>query len=464
MYGTAGRDADIPSIRSSRLNSPGGLIITTWLVFLLSYALVPISFKRQISLMTYGYLLACLTAFLIGARRGKPANGYVSAGPGFMKDSSGSVAIERAILCSAILGMAGTVFVGIDKVLMGEMDLVQGLGNLRFQLGAEYDPFKTRSPLLWMGTLTYSFSNVSAVLYALCADKVSRRTGLMAGIASFCPLVIAIVYAGRSLELILLLSLFGACLVRYQCGSRFFPKAALFRWMMAVHLILLCVGTIYIFSSRSTAIKDSNASSTLHRYLDVFDATLSPEVEQAVNQDTMTGDFTANLLMLVIYMESPFNELDYLLVDNADAGPFWGRYQVWPLEKSIQMVLGPQRAPELVDLSIHRTGLYFTFWGAVYLDAGVWLGPILAGCVGLLCGYAYRRAIFGGSWVGKLFLPLIYSGIVLTPAHSLFAFGNTWQIIFCSALVSLYLWSRKSTDPGRQDSGRQGSRVTVSGA
>jgi hypothetical protein len=433
------------------------LTITIWLVFLLSYVLVPISFKRQISLMTYGYLLACLTAFVIGARRRKSANGCIAA-----ESSSDFWAIERSILYSAILGMAGTVLVGIDKVLIGEIDLVQGLGNLRLQLGAEYDPFKARSPLLWMGTLTYSFSNVSAVLYTLYADKVSRRTGLMVCIASFCPLVVAIVYAGRSLELILFLSLLGACLVRYQCGSSFFPKAAMFRWVLAVHVILLCVGTIHVFSSRSAAVKDASESRTLHRHLDRFDATLSPGVEQVVNQDTMTGDLIANLLMLVVYIESPFHELDYLLVDNADAGPFWGRYQVWPLEKVIQIVLGPQRAPELVDLSIHRTGLYFTFWGAVYLDAGLWLGPILAGCVGLLCGYAYRRAIFGSSWVGKLFLPLIYSGIVLTPAHSLFAFGNTWQIIFCSGLVSVYLWSRKSTDPGRQDPGRQWSRVTAS--
>jgi hypothetical protein len=416
-------------------------MMSVWASYLLFYFLSPIKYNRIFSGETIAFLASCLLFFVIGTAFGRKR----VTGPNsqVVEDYH----IDRMVRFLSFLGILGGAFVLLDKMVLGDLDLSQGLGQLRFELINRFEHAKSRSPVLWIGTGVYPFACVAVTLYVLASEQCSRWTGLLAGIASFVPALVALTYAGRSLEFLLLSLMFCACLVRRATGSSFLPPRRTFRLILLCHLILMVVGTLYIFSARSVALSDSSSGATANRWLyTALDASLSPELSNLVEEPSFLGELCANSLMVCIYVTHPLPELDYLLTENADVGPFWGRYQIWMLDK-LFLVASGESSGELAGDSLDRSGLFFGAWGCLFLDFGIY-GAVFVSCLlGICSALVYRSATDRGMLTSKMFLALIYMCILLTPIHSPIHMGNTQQVLGCMIVVPFLMrLTRKRVD------------------
>jgi hypothetical protein len=407
-------------------------MLSTWTVFLTLFILSPISYKRGFSLESTGYLFACLILFMMGSLiRTDRLSPQV--------DPSASRRTERVIRWVSFLGILGAGLVVIDKVVLGGMDFSQGLGQLRFELNIQFDRYKSRSPLLWIGMLLYPFGNVAVALYTLSCENYKRWTGIFVGIASFASPLVALTYAGRSLEFLLLALVFSACLVRRASGDSFLPKRRMFHAMMLAHLLLTVIGTYYIFSSRSAALADYSSGMTMYRWIANLDATVNPTLAAEVEDPSLTGEISANTIMMAGYMTHSLAELDYLIREDTDSGPYWGLYQIWPLEKLMDAFGVSDREGISIQDDQDHSGLFYTAWGCMYLDFGVWLSLPIVGFIGIVSSFAYQRGVLQGSLSGKMALSLIFMCIMITPIHSPIHMGNTLQVLGCMFVTRLLL-------------------------
>jgi hypothetical protein len=415
------------------ISTPNQLMLWTWVLYSFFCMVVPIHYHRSISWTTYSFVGCCLVMFFAGSRiaQGRAGTPFPCNRVVEVHDENVVNGHEGSIRLFAYLGVLGAICVLVDKLVISGLDLSQGLGALRLNLNYEFDQHKERSAFLWIGTLLYSFSNVSVLLYILEGEGCSRLTGVQVVVASFTSLIVILVYGGRSLEFLFLILVASSCMVRSVIGKRMIPRVPYFRSMMAIHLTILVALTFYVFSARSAAHLDSSISNTLQRFENDLNAEFPTALISAMESPGPAGELLGNSMMLLAYLSSPMAELDYLLTENSAAGPFWGRSQLWPIDKVVRIIEGPLVMSVSVEESIHHSGVFFTVWGGMYVDFGFWFSPLIVGVLGFLSGAALRGAVEGGSVNACMMLAFSYLCILVAPIHSPFAAGNTLQVLLC---------------------------------
>jgi hypothetical protein len=428
-------------------------MVGVWLLFILLARWGPIRYENPISVQTIDFTIACVGLFAAGAAlTSGPAATAMVAGRSWNPDPG----IRRL----ALLGIIGAALVLVDKVLLHPFDVSEGLGALRAQVQVDAETERSRSALLWIGSLLYSCSNAALVLYVLRGDACERKTGLLVFFASFSPAIVVLLYGGRSSAALTMLFIMSAGLVRLSAGERFVPRAPFLRLLVTTHLLLVAVGSIYVFASRNAAAGATDRAALLEHFLDGVEGRHSPSLDALMEPDDVTATVIANTLLSVAYVTHSFTELDYLLTQNAPVGPFWGGYQAALPTRAVRLLLGlPDSMYEHLDDPVDHAGLFMTAWGSMYLDFGFWLAPIAAGVAGLLSGLAYYTGIATGSLVGRLFLTYAFVYILLSPVHSALAWGNSLQTLICfcaaPALLSPRLdriaWPWRKSTVSRED-------------
>jgi hypothetical protein len=428
--------------------TPIRLVLSAWLVTIVLFYGLPVRYTDGPRLSTLLFLLACLAGFVYGnavvrlARANYPAPGR--AAPRILS-------IEPPLRIFAALGIVGGVLVGIDKIVLGGLDLSQGLGVLRFALQSEEEMFKQRSIALWVGTALYSFSNIALVLYLLEGERVRRATAVLVLISSLSPAFVVLLYGGRSSAIMLIFSFVGACLVRLACGQRLVPKTSIVKLFFIVYCGVVLVGSLYIFTARAETLRGTWAPEVeaLYAWMDRSGVEVSDELGAFLNTSDASAALVANLLLAGIYGTHGLSELDYLLNDNADAGPFWGLYQGWMINKALATAFGVPNVTETFASVIHHTGLFFTAWGAMLLDFGPWGAPLAFVLFGMLAGWLYVRGVFEGSIVARIGLTFVYMYILISPMDSALSMGNGFLMLtdLGVAAIALTRWSHAHNEP-----------------
>jgi hypothetical protein len=420
------------SLATAAAGSPARLMLSTWAAHGLLTALSPIQYDRPLHLETYAFTAACVLGFALAAAA---AGVWSGASPLEAPAGPERARLDRLIGGFAVIGLLAALMVAIDKVFITGLDLSVGLGELRHELQTEGGGDKARTPLLWLGTALYSFSNVALVLYLLCGQVCSRGSAACVCAASFSPALVVALYGGRSSAFVTLMLFVGACCARLASRQSLLPRAPLIRPLLLAHAGLVVVGSLYIFSVRATA-KGETSAAALDRFLNVIDARLSPAAERLVQSDSALGDVSANVAMVGVYLTHPLRELDYLVVDPRLAGPLLGAYQgAFPL-RGIQVLLGlPDTLFADLGEAVERAGLFFTVWGGMLLDFGLWLAPLVSAGLGLLAGVLHRKGA-RGSLRSRVLLSYAYAWILLGPMHSGFVFGNSLQTLACMLLAA----------------------------
>lgn len=423
------------------VSTPTHLLVSTWVGFAVMWFCSPLVYNREMSIVTFFFVAACLIGYgagaVFGQGRGDSATTQASSADVGPKHGERYYRkLNSRIRLFAVVGLIGTACIAIDKLFITGLDFSGGLGELRLSLGEER--VGPRSLLLWVGMAAFSFTDVSVMLFVLAGEACNRITASWVFLISFCPAGVAVLYGGRSMGLVLLMLVFCTAFVRIACGMQFFPKAHYMRSMIIVHSTLLFVGTIYIFTVRGAALGYETGSQVVESYANTLNATISPELRQMMDGDSLEANLASNLMMSWAYTTQGLTELDYILTENPDAGPWYGCYQGWLVYRGIVTLLGlPDRTLEIEGSLQDHSGLLLSAWGSSYMDFGL-LSPVFTFVVGVISGTCFRAARLG--IVGaQLLLSFMYAFVVFSPLHSLAATGNALQVLLSIVAATLIL-------------------------
>src|SRR2546425_9436866 len=118
--------------------TPTRLMLSTWLMTLVIFYGLPIRYEHGPRLSTVLFLAACLGGFVYGSLVVQIAR---AIDPSRRPTISQTPVLEGPLRVFAVLGLVGAGLVGIDKIVLGGLDLSQGLGALRFVLQSEEEAF-----------------------------------------------------------------------------------------------------------------------------------------------------------------------------------------------------------------------------------------------------------------------------------------------------------------------------------
>src|SRR5262249_45249862 len=398
-------------------------MLSTWLATTLVFVSLPLQYDRGPRWSTILFLLACLAGFVYGHVVVQLAR---ASDRDPRRPIPAPLPLDGPLCVFAVLGILGAVLVGVDKIVLGGLDLSQGLGVLRLMLQSEEEMFKQRSAALWVGTALYSFSNIALVLYILEGEKVRRATAILVLVSSLSPTFVIVLYGGRSSAIMLALSFVGACLIRLAIGRRLVPKTTMVSLFFLSYCALIVVGSLYVFSARAETARGDRAPEVdaLFAWMERSNIGVSDEVSGFLNNSGASGAVAANALLAAIYGTHGLGELDYLLNENADAGPFWGLYQAWMINKALSVAFDVPNITDTFAAVIHHSGLFFTAWGAMLLDFGPWGSPLAFVVLGMVAGWLYIRSVADGSLLARIGLVFVYVYILISPMDSALSMGN----------------------------------------
>jgi hypothetical protein len=428
--------------------TPVRLMLSAWLVTIGVFLGLPLQYERSPRWSTVLFLLACFGGFVYGNIVVRVAR---AVDPVPRRPATRSFPIDGPLRIFALLGILGAVLVGVDKIVLGGLDLTQGLGVLRLVLQTEEEMFKQRSAALWLGTALYSFSNIALVLYILEGERVRRGTEVLALVSSLSPTFVILLYGGRSSAILLALSFVGACLVRLAIGRRLVPTTAIVRVFFLLYCGAILIGSLYIFTARAETARDDRIpeAEALFAWIERSNITISEDLSTFLNNSGAIGAVAANALLAAVYATHGLGELDYLLHENADAGPFWGLYQGWLINKALSVAFDVPSITETFAAVIHHIGLFFTAWGAMLLDFGPWGSPFAFVVLGMVAGWLYLRGVVDGSLMARMGLAFVYVYILISPMDSALSMGNGFLMLtdLGVAAIGLALWSRAHETP-----------------
>jgi hypothetical protein len=426
-----------------RAGAPLRLMFWTWAVYLvLFFVLTPFEYHRPIHAITVAFLTACLGAFAFGCIYGASTRARGSmpvVNQAIRKDKQ----LDATIYQCALLGLCGTLLVIADKVVSGEFSFSKSIGEVRMEQILDLDAGRPRTLMLLIGMATYSFSNVAVVLYLLRGEVCARATGRLVCLCWFSPAIVVALYGGRSSAVLLLVEVMATGHIRTSAGRSFLARAPFLRPVLGVYALIVTAGFLYVFASRAEAFGDTTTSEIVYEFSEKANADIAPELAQFLEDAGFLGSLVSTSLMSAAYVTHPLPELDYLLTENNDAGPFFGAYQCGYLFfKVVNVLLGIGQWN--LEEELHHSGWFQTAFGAMYLDFGLWFAPLVMVCFGFVSQQLYQRAVVGESVVAGLYLTQVYAIVIGSPIHSAVCTGNFMQIMF-SSLVATWLLRRKRT-------------------
>jgi hypothetical protein len=429
--------------------TPLRVLAWTWTVYLgIYFLLAPFDYGRSISGVTVGYLMLCLAGFAGGCwqvgllRPATPSR----RGP----SRTISTRIDRVVYRCAVVGVLGTGMILAQKLLNGEVSFSKSIGEVRLEQVLGWHSGGRGSLILVLGMATYSFSNVAVMLYILCGEKCSRATGKLICLCWFSPALIVVLYGGRSSAVLMLAQVMVAGWIRRAQGKRFLPRAAYLGRLLAIYSAVVVAGFLYVFASRAAAFGDRTSVDLVYGFSDRANAEISPEVLAYLDDSGFLGGLASTTMMTLAYATHSLPELDYLLVDNTDAGPYYGGYQFDLLFKALSLVTGTELGLGELGEELHHQGWFLTALGGMYLDFGFWLSPLVLFGLGTLARYGYLHAVQRHSPGASLLLVQLYVYLVGSPVHSTICTGNSLQTLFSSLVVVWYLKRQLSLLPRRR--------------
>ena len=233
-----------PVVKLARgLSSPAILIVAVWCVTLTSVAIGPIDFPLQPSTPVLVLVAAGLTLFVLAHWAGAKWFGIWLRNRPEIPASSKSI-LNTAIVATSLAGLGGIALLAFDRAVLsgasgGYAELLRCAPEL-----VDFIEIK-RTPLLYLGYLTFSFGYVSLMLFLLRGDEIRGLTAILAQFSILSPVGYAVLYSGRMPILFIIVLIVAAALVRIGQGRRPLPYGH--------HLLVKLVVVFLLFGIYSSA-------------------------------------------------------------------------------------------------------------------------------------------------------------------------------------------------------------------
>jgi hypothetical protein len=157
--------------------------------------------------------------------------------------------LNIVITVASLLGLAGIALIALDRIVLS------GVGNSGYAELLRCTPTLIdvveirRTPLLYLGYLTFSFGSASLALFLLKGEEVRRWPAALAQLSILSPVGYALLYSGRMPILLAIVQIAAVALVRVRQGRRPLPSGH--------HLLLKTVAVVVMFGIYSNAMWSS---------------------------------------------------------------------------------------------------------------------------------------------------------------------------------------------------------------
>lgn len=472
--------------------TPVRLLLVVWAIAIVLYSLGPVRYDETPRISTWLFVSACLLAFCVGAWvAARPSKSTIKKHIELPIERSHS--LDRVVRMTALLGLFGGLCIAVDKVLLSGLDFSGGVTAVRFDRAAAVDAGTAgelrRSPLLYLGYFTFSFSVASYLLYILKGEVLRRSTIVLAFLTLASIFSYSYLHGGRSpLGLVIGMAV-GAIAVRLLSHQSPLPKGATGRLLFASFLLMTVFYNNWILSERFVATGASGYSDLERRFETTYDArielpvgltapssspvatTLSTSLPTTVPTTGPGGVATTipttaptsipttlpratdgqgpstseqvlmQLAMNYYYATHELPMLDRTLAYRGALGPYYGAYQFYLaaafLDRLTPWDVDALMLPQLKSANVY--GWFSTAWGGMYLDFGVFGALVGVLLCGWLSGLVYRRALVWGDDAAKLLMCYVVAGIIATPVLSIFTISISLPILGALLLTSLVM-------------------------
>jgi hypothetical protein len=424
-----------PTARAARLGHPAVFMSVIWLVYAGLFAIGPLEFLRQPGATTWSLVAGGVGLFVAAALL---ADRHTRAEGRRLEPSLALV--ERMILVTAVAGLVGIGLIAVDKLFLSGLDYSKGLAHVRFQRVEEIEAGidVPRSPLLYLGTATFSFSYVAALLYVLRGEGVRFGVAALAEISIVSPVAYALVYGGRNPIMLFFVLLVGGMLARGAGGRRLLPPMRGLWIKLALGLVLFAGYVNYTWKDRRQMWRYDEYATFLRVVGDRWQARPKPWLDETMASGILAPATVMDAMSLGLYVTHSVTTLDKIVRRRHELDRFWGNYQCGVFAPLVRRLPGGAALLERLFVQLRVTGTYGWFptaWGALLVDFGPGGAELAVLAWGLAAGWAYARVRQGADLRAELMLSFVLATIAFSPITAPFGMANS-ALVFISLLIA----------------------------
>jgi hypothetical protein len=363
--------------------------------------------------------------------------------------------VELIVRATAVVGLLGASCIALDKVLLSGLDFSQGVTAVRFAreeaVAAGTAVALPRSPLLYLGYLTFSFSVASYLLYLLKGEALRLSTAWLAFASLASPFAFSYLYGGRSPLFLVLGMACGAIAVRVLSRQTALPRGKTAPLLFVAFVALIFVYSSWIVSERFVATGANDYPALQDRFETSYDASISPAglcrpsvlpASTSASTQSLCEQALMHATLYTYYFSHELPMLDRTLAAEPPIGPYYGAYQFYLASAFVERVLPSVNADAIMIPQLKAANVYGWFssaWGGMYLDFGVVGGLFGVLISGWLAGRVYRSALVDGTQGGRLLMCYVVAGIAATPILSIFTISISLPILVSLAITAALL-------------------------
>ena len=229
------------------LSSPAILMVAVWCATLIGVAVGPVDYPGQPSMAVLALVAIGVSLFVLAHQAG--AWCFRSRGLRPNLPAPPAHTLNVAVVATSLLGVAGIALIALDR------NVLSGVGNAGYAELLRCAPALIdlieikRTPLLYVGYLTFSFGFASLVLFLLKGEEIRGGAAVLAQLSILAPVGYALLYSGRMPILFVIVLIIAAVLVRVGQGRRPLPAGH--------HLLIKMIAVLLLFGVYSNAMWSS---------------------------------------------------------------------------------------------------------------------------------------------------------------------------------------------------------------
>jgi hypothetical protein len=222
--------------------NPWVILFVLWGALLILLLIGPIDYPGQPSLAALAAIGAGALIFLAGHFAGVRL-GRILPNASLSAFVPPSRAIDRVMIVTSLLGIVGILLIGLDRQVLSGIDNANYAAALRCAPEFIEVIQIQRTPLIYIGYLTFSFGFASVALFLLRAEEVRGWAAYLAQASIISPVGYAVLYSGRMPILLMLTLLLAVGLVRIYQGRSLLPRG---HYLLLKALIFVAAFAIYM--------------------------------------------------------------------------------------------------------------------------------------------------------------------------------------------------------------------------
>ena len=235
---------------ASGLSSPAILIVVIWCSVLACVAIGPIDYPGQPSSTVLVMVAAGLFLFILGHGAGAWCFGRWFARQANVSAPSWR-SLNSVVTATSLIGIGGIGLIAFDRGVLSGISNSGYAELLRCAPGLVDVIEIRRTPLLYIGYLSFSFGFASLALFLLKGEEIRGWVAIAAQLSIVCPVGYALLYSGRMPILFVLVLIVSVMLVRISQGRPSLPRGHYLLLKTVVLVLLFAIYSSAIWSRRS---------------------------------------------------------------------------------------------------------------------------------------------------------------------------------------------------------------------